>query len=447
MPFYVVEPSSLKLDLACERSPLTAVVADIGAAQAIPAALREAAFQIISRDASVLAEVTVPEGCDAAILWAAGDELLPCNAASIRLMLCRSGRRTLAPVHLNRKPGHEFDLVGLEPRIFTNLPAEDCVQSNIRIRRAASAHWSGHNMDSSQHWVRILRALQAGVKNPEAGIDRLTRLWHKSAFLPPVYGALLVRNLIVLSIWMGQFRRVQPLLSAGMDRFPLYAELPFLAGWMALQQGRLCEARRFAEQAIENPSPEFVGSGGEGSFRSAWLVARAAEIQGDQATAVTGYMAGIDAMPAFPPSVHGLLNQRVDARTAELLSIVALPGLARREPQYTGEIFDFCVKHQKLEAARRILELPQLAEETRASLELRLREAHSSLSPRRRQPRSRAGVVLTGPFWVHSSLARINRELGAVLAGSDEIEAGFDQHGLADVPGNLLPHFEAISKG
>ncbi|MDE3179239.1 MAG: glycosyltransferase, partial [Acidobacteriota bacterium] len=154
-----------------------------------------------------------------------------------------------------------------------------------------------------------------------------------------------------------------------------------------------------------------------------------------------------DAMPAFPPSVHGLLNQRVDARTAELLSIVALPGLARREPQYAGEIFDFCVKHQKLEAAHRILELPQLAEETRASLEQRLREAHSSLSPRRRQPGSRAGVFLTGPFWVHSSLARINRELGAVLAGADEIDAGFDQHGVADAPRNLLPHFEAISKG
>ncbi|MGH9436001.1 MAG: glycosyltransferase, partial [Terriglobia bacterium] len=301
--------------------------------------------------------------------------------------------------------------------------------------------------ESPAIWARIDRTLQFGRKDAEKGIDQLSRLWHESSMIPPVFGALLVRNLIVLYLRLGLPQRIDALLKAGLDRYPRCAELYFLAGWIALQQGNLKEASRYAARALENPDPSFVGSGGEGSYRSAWLAGLSAELQGKQKQTVAMYLPGLADQPAFLPSVQGLLRQHLDASTARSLGAIILPRLVHHEPQYAEAVFRFLLLHRQNEAARRILNLAQIPDNLRETLQASLDQSCMSLRPRPRLAGVKPGVILTGPFYVHSSLARINRELGAAITAATDLETALDPSGEGDVAGNELPHFEAISRG
>ncbi|MGH9396151.1 MAG: glycosyltransferase [Terriglobia bacterium] len=449
MPFYVVDPSSLKIAQACERSPVVSLITDAKTEDEIPDALREASDRVVTGDLSWLRDSRVPDGCDAAILWIAGDQLLRGSGALIRYMVTYASRRTLVPVHLACLPDHDLDLVGLQPRIWNNGPNADSIQQHIRLRvpNLVPPEVKDFIEESPDYWARMYRALQAGQKNPEKGIDRLSKLWHKSSVTPPVYGALLVRNLIVLYVWLGRLQRIEILLKAGMDRYPRCAELPYMAGRIALQQNNLKEASRYAERSMENPDLSFVGSGGEGLYRSAWLAGLVAELEGKQNLAVTRFLPGLAVQPAFMPSVEGLMRQRLGGCVARSLSITVLPDLVRREPQYAEAVFHFLLLHRQTEAARRILELPQVPDELRQSLQKSLKQAILSCRPRPRSTGSKPGVTLTGPFYVHSSLARINRELGSAMTAATDIEIALEPHGEGDVSGTQLPHFDAISQG
>jgi glycosyltransferase involved in cell wall biosynthesis len=61
-----------------------------------------------------------------------------------------------------------------------------------------------------------------------------------------------------------------------------------------------------------------------------------------------------------------------------------------------------------------------------------------------RRSRGAPGIVLTGPFLVHSSVARINRALAAALLSCPNADVGLKPHGLATELLRSLSHGEAI---
>lgn len=449
MPLYVADPRSFKTNHAFEHSPVIALRAGDPNGYSAPRALLDAADRVVPWESSEAISGTVPQECDAVISCFPGDHLIRGSAASIRVGVNCRAKRILVPVHLNAGGENEPLLIGLQPRIWKDHGESDAIFEDLRFSNPSPCTPAARSLvrNGSDTWAKMYSALEAGEKNPLHGIDRLTRLWQKSAIIPPVFAALLVRNLIVLYLRSGQPNRVSKLLESGMDRFPRYAELPFLAGWIDLKQGKLKEAARHAKRALENPDPQFIGSGGEGSYRSAWLYGLASEMMGDQRSAIDGYFAGIKCHPAFPASVEGFLRQRLSHAVAESLCIVDLPALVRREPHYAEAVVEYLLLHGETKTARRILAFPQVSDGVRAKCEPKLREPVSASAPQPRSQGSKSGITLAGAFWAHSSLARINRELAHALAAEHDMEAAFEPVGFSEIHGNTLPHFEEIAAG
>lgn len=450
MPLYVVNPQSLKTGQTFEHSPVIALRA--GEPNGLPAlqALLDAADKVVPWESNAAVSGRIPADCDATISCFPGDHLIRGSAPSIRLGINCAARRILVPIHLNdNNRSNEPVLIGLQPRIWKDCGGTDAILESLRFSCSSPFTPAVRLLvrNSSDIWARMYLALEAGEKNPRQGIDRLTRLWQKSAIIPPVFAALLVRNLIVLYLRDGQSQRIGTLLETGMDRFPRYAELPFLAGWIALKQGKLKEAARYAQRAVEYPDPQFIGSGGEASYRSAWLYGLASEMIGDQRSAIDGYFAGIKCHPAFPPSVEGFLRQRLSRADAKSMCIVDFPALVRREPYYAEAVSEYLLLHGEMETARRILAFPQVSDEVRASCEPSLQTASRARALQPRSLNSKGGVTLTGPLWVHSSLARINRELARALMAAPDLETAFEPFGFGEIQGSRLPHFEAIAAG
>lgn len=446
MPLYATNAESLDSWQAWEKSPVIGLLTeDAGRA---PAAIREAADRVLPFDRKAQPG-SIPSGCDAAITWLPGDRLIEGSGARIRREIDRPAGCFLVPAHLNGGAGTELELIGLQPRIWRGGSGTLVIIQSLRIGVPVPSGPAVRSLlrDSSEYWATHFRAFEAGEKDPAKGIDRLTRIWRQSAVIPPVFGSLLVRNLVVLYIRSGQSRRVTGMLSTAMDRFPRYAELPFLAGWIALQTGNPKDAARYALRAMENPDLRFVGSGGEGSYRSAWLRGLACELQGDQVSAVQGFLTGLKRQPPFRPSVEGILRQRLCSDAIRSLCIADLPGLVSRAPEYAEAVIQYLLLHGEFETARHVLEFPAIPADARSKCEPALDRAIRSLKPQPRAPATKPGVSLAGPFWTHSSLARINRELAGALAAEQRIETAFEPAGHGDVRGDQLPHFEAISAG
>ncbi|MGH9445419.1 MAG: glycosyltransferase, partial [Terriglobia bacterium] len=296
-------------------------------------------------------------------------------------------------------------------------------------------------------WARISGALWAEQKNPGEGLRRLSKLWHDSSIILPSFAALLIRNLIVLTIQRNNFTQAEGLVQLAMDRYPRCAELAFLAGWMCIQRNNLRAASRYARQALESADRSFIGSGGECSYRSKWLLGLAFELEGKQAFAIQCFSAGVHSQPAFLPSVLGLIRQRVSYLQARGLFYSTFSGLVQREPQYLEPVFHFLLLHRQLEPARRLLIFSTSPEELRERLQKALDEAAAVYRPKPRAARVNAGIMLIGPFYVHSSIARINRELGAALASTADLQVAFEPHGVGDAFGPCLPRFGSISEG
>lgn len=449
MPLYAVNPQSLKTGQAFEHSPVIALRAGEPNGHLALKALLDAADKVVPWDSSAAVSGAIPASCDAIISCFPGDRLIGGSAPSIRLGVNCEAKRILVPIHLNDNGSSEPVLIGLQPRIWKHGDKSDAILKSLRISSPVRISSATRLLirNSSDIWAKMYSALEAGEKNPRPGIHRLTRLWQKSAIMPPVFAALLVRNLIVLYLRDGQAQRVGALLETGMDRFPRYAELPFLAGWIALKQGKLTEAARYAKRAMEYPDPLFIGSGGEGSYRSAWLYGLASEMVGDQKSAIHGYFAGITRHPAFPASVEGFLRQRLSHAAVESLCIVEIPALVRREPGYAEAVIEYLLLHGETETARRILAFPQVSGEVRAKCAPKLRDSVLARAPQPHFVNSKSGVTLVGPFWAQSSLARINRELAGALTAAPDLETAFEPFGFGELPGNRLPHFEAIVAG
>ena len=136
---------------------------------------------------------------------------------------------------------------------------------------------------------------------------------------------------------------------------------------------------------------------------------------GDERTAFEYFFSGIKSHPPFIPALERLLNlgvsrRLVEARRWELLHV------ARVEPQFAQNIFDYLLLHRAFDAAPHLLRTRSLNETIRSGLEERQAAALSS-------PKNRAkpGIDFVGPFFEHTSLARINREIAAALLDRDDL--------------------------
>ncbi len=447
MPLYVVQPDSLNLEQTYEESPTVALLTDCASENDLPFALREVSDRVEKGNLSILCDNKLPGGVDAAFLWLAGESLLEGAAAGLRRAIASPGSRSFVAVHLPCFA--EVDLIGLQPRLWRKGPNLDNTQPGVRIAGALlpPPELEGFLQGSSELWPRLYSALLDEQRRPGNGLDLLSQLWHARATIPKLYAALLVRNLIVLLIRHNRYEEAEKLLNLGMDYYPRYAELPYLAALLCASKERYSEIPAYVRRATQNPDRSYVGSGGEGSYRSLWLLGWVFELAGNQAMALRCYLPGAQACPAYPPSVFGILRQRLPRNVAQQMRYKVLGALARRESQYLEMIVEYFLLHRQVEAARRMLESSQLPDATRERLQESVDEAIAAFRPTPRGTGVKPGVTLVGPFYVHSSLARINREIAAALAAANELEVSFEPHGFGEVQGASVAHFDAVSKG
>jgi glycosyltransferase involved in cell wall biosynthesis len=446
MPLFVVDARSLEVRQSYEKSPVISLLTDATSHDDVPGCVREASDRVANDSLSELRDFSVPAGCDAAILWMAGDQFLEGSSALLRRNSSLPVRRIFVPVHLPGPFG--MDLVGLQPRIWTAHRDRDIARSDLRISGAASPSPATIQrlQESREHWAQLYQALLTSQQDRGAAFEILSKMWSDRSMMAPIYATLLLRNLVILSFQEDKLEQIERLLNAGMDCYPRCAELACLSAWIALERGDLRKARLYAKQARENPDPKFIGAGGEASYRALWLSGLTSELSGKQTQAVRCFMAGVMNEPAFPPSVYGLLRQRLPRAIVRSLCVPLLVRLAYRESQYCEPIFQFLLLHGQIEALRQLL--------TSASISCKLRDKFQNLTDeesaaRKPHPRSegdKPGLRLKGPFYVHSSLARINREIGAALAACGKFDVSAEPSEMGDALGVHLPCYGAISK-
>lgn len=447
MGFYVASGDPLKIETACERSPVIVLKTDSAAIEAFPAAIRGAADEIVNEDVELLRGGSIPSKADAALFWMEGDQLTEGSSATFRGKAWSDNARIFCPVHLPCLP--EIDLLGILPRVWTKSTETDGLASDIRVVRTTAASALAMNAleEQKETWARHYCALLAEHKTPGGGIEPLSKLWRETRTLSPVEGALLMRNLVVLQIRQNQLKEADHLLNLALDTYPRCAELSLLAAWLCIAQDKLRRAGRHVEQAMERSDPQFPGSGGERSYRAQWLLGLAAELCGKQTLAVNAYKIGVAARPAFAPSVLGLLRQRLSRADAGTLASWVLLTLVHREPQYLEPVFQFCLIHRQFDPAARLLLAAHLPDEARLRLQEQLDVSYGVYRQSKGRDEGKPGVALIGPFFVNSSLARINRELAVAASSADEFQIAFEPHGLGDLPPQNVPHSDLILRG
>lgn len=447
MSLYVVKPESLELERTWERSPVVSLLTNCLSEHDVPSALRDGSDRLERATLSILPENRLPEGVDATLFWLEGEKLLEGSARDLRRAVSVTGNCSFVPVHLPCFA--EVDLIGLQPRIWKKGKAVCSTCSALRIggNPSPSPEFQEILKQSDELWARFYSGLIAEQKEPGSGIEILSQLWHDSTVMPRLFGSLLVRNLIVLLIRHNHHAQAEKLLKLGMDYYPRYAELPYLAAVLCVSKERYAEVPAYVRQATHNPDLSYVGSGGEHSYRPLWLLGSVFERVGNQKMAIQCYLPGAETSPAFPPSVFGILRQRLPYSAARELRYRVLGALARHEPQYLEAIFEYLLLHRQIESARRLMESFSVSEITRDKLQKSFEDSTGCPRPTSSGSSLKPGVMLVGPFYVHSSLARINREIAGALQAEDALEVAFEPHSLGEVPGSALPHFDAIAKG
>ena len=444
MPVYVAQLASRKVKAAYERSPMVVLVTDAASADAIPSPVRAAADKVVTGDLSAVRKNKVPAGADGVIIWFEGDRLLRGSSAAIRCDLLTPGRRGWVPVHLPCTP--ELDLIGVQPRWFVPAAREDCVHVNIRVAGTTkpSPKAEAALRKNREPWSPLYLSLLQEHRQPGAGIKTLEQIWRDKK-LHRIIVSLALRNLVVLAIRDGNLDKANELLTRGIKAYPGYAELHYLAADLCLRQ-QPSKAPGHLTQAMERAEAGFVGSGGEASYRARWLIGKVADLAGHQTVAVEGYRTGLFQRPAFRPSVEALLNQRLSRETIDVLQW-EMCALVRREPDYLEPVFNYLLLHRAFPAARRLAETLALPEENRAALREKVESTAAPFRPSANRNGCKPGIMLTGPFFVHSSIGRINREIGAALLQTADLDAGLEPHGFASALAHKLPHSRVVADG
>lgn len=418
------------------RSPRLIIETDGDSPDGIPAELRSIAPLTLPKDLSSLQSARVPRKMDGVITWLNGDHLLCGSAAQILDDLHDPGRRSFVPVHI---PGvEEMPLLALQPRWLRAGNTENYWNFNLRIASAGlpSELTMQTLVSNNEAWARFSFTLLEEQIRPGAGIAALTTMWQKQKELCPMLAALVLRNLAVLMIKSGETAKAEQLLSLGIQTFPGYADLKYLAALFYLRENHPAKTMPFLERARSGDS-SFLGCGGESSYRIDWITGLLAARVGNQRVAFTSLHQAMMSSPVFAPAVRELLKLRLPRSLVEAHQWDFCRA-ARHEPRLAEEIFEFLLLHNAFVAARCICSTISTDHDRRAILLDRLDSAAApSRKPSKDGPETE--VILSGPFFEHTSLARINREIAANLLESPGITLRLDPSALSSQPPQVFP--------
>lgn len=398
-----------------ERSPRITLETDAPSVERVPASVRAAADSVTTGALGIWPSGKLPENTDGSITWLAGDQLLSGSPASLRYALRFPGRRSFVPVHL---PGiEEMPLLALQPRLFSGGPPHDYWDFSTRIENSiqAPAHVLAALRASREPWANLSLALLRASENPGEAVDGLQRLWSARRNLHFLFAALAVRNLVLLLVRHGESARAEQFLVEGLQAYPNCGELAYLAGWLRLRENRAALAVPFLERARAGDR-NFLGCGGENSYRADWLMGLVALRVGNERMAFDRFCSGLLANPVFSPAVEQMLRLRLPPRLVAAHE-TEFQQAAWRKPALFEKIFDFLLRHRAFEAAAELLE-PALfrpnAARTHEELRDRLRVCAAPFQARNEADANASpGILLSGPFFEHTSLGRINREIAA----------------------------------
>jgi glycosyltransferase involved in cell wall biosynthesis len=444
LPVYAVDAPSLAVNAAYQRSPVVALATDCHAGT-VPDAVQAVAQFSVSDPVRVMNHHLVPAGADGVVIWLKGDKLLQGSPAVIRRTLLAPSTRTFVPVHLPCLP--ELDLIGLQPRLFTSRPASDRVGQSYRVAAdpCSSSEMEDALRDLPEDWAQLYAALLASSRDPQGAASRLARAADSTSLAAP-FRALAWRNLAVLLLRYADFSTAERLLAAGLGVFPDYSELLYLKGLVALRQGSIQEAWTSLGNAAESTACVSVSGGWQAFGHLQWLLASMAEQAGNLEAALPYYLRAVRLTPVHQPSLLSILKRRWPAPAVAVVQPI-LCGVARREPQYLEAVFYFLLLHRQTDAARRLLHQAQLAEDRHQFLQSKLHQVAVAQQPGPRPQGAKAGVCLTGPFLAHSSVARINRELAAILVQDPELDLELRPHGWVSLPGAAPTQDQVVRAG
>jgi glycosyltransferase involved in cell wall biosynthesis len=456
LSIYVIAPKTGRVKIEAAASPRVILMTDAPQVEAVPEAVRRAADMFSTEDLGVWRGEPWKGGATGALAWVAGDQLLRGTSADLRrAFFSPVSAATLVPVHLPCLA--EADLIGLQPRMlcagaagerpetWDARKARDNVTQVVRVAGAANPSPAARQAwkDVAQPWAQLHLALLAEA-GASGAAEPLKELWRKRG-LPPRLASLTLRNLVVVLLRRGQLAKAEELLTLGMRAYPGYAELDYLAGVLWLYRRKPAKAKSHLERAVNAGRGGYVGSGGESSYRSLWLLGTIYEGLGEQDRALSHFLPGVYQRPAFGPSAAGILRQRFSRARAENLH-QPLGEMVRREPGYLAAVFDFFLRHDVLAPPRRLLRTLPLPEELREALQARLASAERRLRPAARLECEKPGVVLEGSFLLLSGHARINQAVGGRLLEEESLDAALEPSESGTAASRLVPrraHLEA----
>ena len=419
-----------------ERSPLLALETDATSADAVPAAIRATVDSMTAGSLSGWETGKIPAAADGLITWLAGDQLLSGSPASIR-QDARFARRSFVPWHLPGLP--EMPLLAIQPRWTAGRNPRDYWNFSVRIAGsgAASPQLQAVLGSLREPWAQLSLALLAEQASAGAGIEPLLKMWESRNEMPAMLASLALRNLVVLFLRQNDPTRAEKLLELGLQTFPAYAELSYLAALWNYQQNRASRAIPLLEKT-KTADRNFLGCGGESSYRSDWLMGLIALRIGNERMAFDHFLCGMTHRPLFTPSVHELLRLRWPPRL--IATHQAEFGRVAFHPHLREKIFEFLLAHRVFEAAEGLLESFSFPPETAEGMREGLRSASAPFYPHAQPKTTSVGVVLAGTFFEYTSLARINRELASKIMSDPHCKLSLEPTARSTVSPELFPH-------
>jgi glycosyltransferase involved in cell wall biosynthesis len=420
------------------------IATDATTPEGVPEAVRFAADSISTDDLGVLRDQRMNAGVDGTIAWVNGDQLRQGTSDDLRRAFFSPSLATLVPVHLPCIA--EADLVSVQPRLISAGAERETLSTCVRIAGATQPSKLARTVlkECNQPWAQLHLAL-LDEQQPGRGIDALKDLWQREK-LSPLLASLVLRNMILALLRQNQFAKVEELLTLGIKAYAGYSDLHYLTAVLWIYRQKRSKAVAHLERAMQSSGRGYVGSGGENSYRSAFLLGVISGQIGNQLRAAAYFIPGIRQRPAFAPSVVEMLRLRFSRVGAEQLS-QPLCEMVRREPPYLEAVFDFFIQHRVLDPPRRLLRTLPLSNELREVLQERLSAAEAPLRPGWPAAGEKPGIVLEGPFFAHSGHARINRAIGSKLLDAKHLDAALEPSESGAILASSLIDGEQIARG
>jgi glycosyltransferase involved in cell wall biosynthesis len=430
------------------------LLTDAASPDVIPPSIRSAADEVQCGSLLWDKESQAADPFDAALVWCRGESPKAGSAADWRRpFFSRPDRDTWVAVHW---PCLEHaDLIGIEPRLLRPESTAASWNPALRISGSNPSEKRKTNWRATEKpWARLSAALCAELENPSSAIDPLLQLWN-SNMQDARFSSLILRNMIVILMKQKRWQKAGEILDLGEKAFPGYAEMAYLHAVFFLEQQSPAKAIRFLESALGGRAGEFVGSGGENSFRARYLLGLICDSVGQQEKAFNFWISCALEQPAFAPAVRALTAQRIP-RTHAVRLHYPLAEMARREPQYLEAVVDFFLAHRMARQARRLVETMAIENARRETLldkigraefrsEPRPRPAPEKPGPEKPGP-EKPGIVLTGSIFDASGHARINRAVGLAAIRSPHFEASLDPTTWPTLLPKTLEHGAMLQK-